>query len=250
LIRRSDFTSVLPSENLRNAVLPLHLQLTHQGLSYLEYHSQWAGLMMAAQTIHVTFYTKCSSLTSLEGKSLHQDPKAHEYAAKILLESMKSLQEWARGVPKALKSARNGNAEPFSISCAVLDIDTSIPLYLQRQRLFLELLYHNLSMSFNRPFIRPSSSPICLTPIADNYRHMYLHHAIIITDIIHQVLTETTLLHGIYQAYQCQCETVISLLGFALFRPICPFASSTSKAIQTGITNLETIAANKFGKWC
>jgi hypothetical protein len=36
------------------------------------------------------------------------------------------------------------------------------------------------------------------------------------------------------------------MLGFAIFRPICPFASSTSNAIQVGLTNLETFSTNNF----
>jgi len=36
------------------------------------------------------------------------------------------------------------------------------------------------------------------------------------------------------------------MLGFALFRPICPFASSTCKAIEAGITNLEIFGTNNF----
>lgn len=247
LIHRSDFTCTLPADNLRKVALPLHLQLTHDGLSYLEYHSQYVGLMQAAQTIHVAFYTKCTELiTSDTGKSLHENPKAHEVAAKMLCKSMKSLQDWTRSVPGALKNNRKGNAEPFSTTRAVLEIDNSIPLWLQRQRLFLELLYHNLSMSFNRPFIRSSSSLISLTPVVDNCRHVCLHHATITTDIIYQVLTETALLNGVYQVYQYQWDAMVSLLGFRLFRPICPFASSTSKAIQTGIASLEIIGANNY----
>jgi hypothetical protein len=137
-IHLSDVTRKLPADNLRNAIIPeSRLQLTHEGLSYLEYHSQCVGLLLAAQTIHATFYRKCMELiTNMEGKSLQDDPTAYEIAAKIL--------------------------------------------------------------------------------------------------------------NGIYQAYQYQWEAIISMLGFALFRPICPFASSTSKAIQIGITSLEIFGANNF----
>jgi hypothetical protein len=155
-IHLSDVTCELPAHNLRNAIAPdSHLQLTHEGLSYLEYHSQCVDLLVAAQAIHVTFYRKCTELiTDMEGKSLHDDPTAHEIAGKILSESTKLLQEWTRSVPEALKNSRQGNAEPFSISRSALEIDTCIPLWLQRQRLFLELLFHNIAMSLNRPFIR------------------------------------------------------------------------------------------------
>jgi hypothetical protein len=85
-----------------------------------------------------------------------------------------------------------------------------------------------------------------LTPVADSCRQKCLHHAITTTNIIHQILSETTLFSGMYQAYQYQWEAIISMLGFALFRPICPFASTTSKAIQTGIASLEIFGAGNF----
>jgi hypothetical protein len=247
-IHLSDVTCELPAENLRNAIVPdSRLQLTHEGLSYLEYHSQCVQLLMAAYTIHVTFYTKCTELiTDMEGKSLQDDPSAHEIAGKILSESTKLLQEWTRRVPEALKNTRKGNTGPLSISRSALDIDLCIPLWLQRQRLSLELLFHNIAMSLYRPFIRSSSSPISLTPAADNCRHLCLHHAVITTDIIHQVLSETAIFNGMYQVYQYQWEAIISMLGFALFRPICPIASSINKAIQTGIVSLETFGTSNF----
>ncbi len=99
-------------------------------------------------------------------------------------------------------------------------------------------------MTLYRLFIQSSSSPMSLTPTAESCRYKCLHHAIITTNIIHQYLSETTLLNGIYQVYQYQWEAAISMLGFALFHPICPFASSTSNAIQTGITNLQIFGTN------
>ena len=245
-IHLSDVTCKLPADNLRNTMVPdSRLQLTHEGLSYLEYHSQCVELLMAAQTIHVTFYHKCTELiTDMEGKRLHDDPTAREIAGKILSESSKMLQEWTRSVPEALKNSRKGNAEPFSISRSILDIDLCIPLWLQRQRLFLELLFHNIAMSFYRPFIRSSS--MSLTPTADSCRHKCIHHAVTTTDIIHQVLSETSIFNGMYQVYQYQWEALISMLGFVLFNPICPFASMTSKAIQTGITSLEIFGASNL----
>jgi hypothetical protein len=85
-----------------------------------------------------------------------------------------------------------------------------------------------------------------LTPVADSCRHKCLHHAVTTTNIIHQVLSETTIFNGMHQVYQYQWEAIISMMRFALFRPICPFASITSKAIQTGITSLEIFGASNF----
>jgi hypothetical protein len=63
------------------------------------------------------------------------------------------LDEWLKGIPGALKTKRRSNGDPFSTDLSAVEIEQFAPLWLQQQRLLLELMYHNLCMNLYRPFI-------------------------------------------------------------------------------------------------
>ena len=246
LIKASDMTCALPSDDLLEATdSGSSLSLTFADINWLTFHTQCIKLMVMVRSIHTSFYEHCSEVSaSHEGEDLYDNPEILESCADHLLQSMKGLQDWVRNVPNALKILRKGTGEPFSTSRSAIDLDPYVPLWLQRQRLLLELLYHNLTMSLHRPFIRfPPGSNAAYRIVVD-HSVSCLSHAIITTDILHQVLTEVDVLNGWQQAYQSQWDAALSMLGFGLAHPVCPPSPSARKAIHTAMANFATLADN------
>jgi len=123
-------------------------------ITWLSYHVQYVKLILAAHAVHVAFYNKCADvLTANDGKSFYSDAQSLKIIARYLSQSLQCIQSWLRNVPDALKARRKGDGESFSTDRSPLEIDAFAPLWLQRQRLLLELLYHNLVMCLYRPFI-------------------------------------------------------------------------------------------------
>jgi hypothetical protein len=127
---------------------------------------------------------------------------------------------------------------------------------LQRQRLFLELLYHTFTINLHRPFIAfpamsepspSSSSNSALTPglgpLVTAHATTAARHCIAITAILHQILTETDLLKGWHEAFQQQWNAAITMVGFLLAFPASPTAGSVRTALADAVCVFE-----EFGK--
>ena len=214
-------------------------------VTWLTYGLQNTKLILAARAIYIAFYDKCAvMLGTNHGKSLYQDAPSLESCADYLVSRMKHLQSWLHDVPNALKTERKSAGEPFSTDRSALDVDIFAPLWLQRQRLVLELLYHNLSMNLYRPFICFSPTSNSSTPLADGNAISCVNHAMTITNIIHQILTETDILSGWHEAFQWLWNATLSLIGFMLAYPIHPSTPSARKAIDNAISAFKSFGNN------
>ncbi|MCJ1238417.1 hypothetical protein MMC14_006406 [Varicellaria rhodocarpa] len=247
-IQRSEMTCAVPTDDtVKIEPSGNNYSLTYEGVSWLGYYAQCVKLIMASRAIHLAFYERCAEvITANEGKNLYDDPDSLEICAGFLLQGMKMLQDWVRNVPDPLKSTRRGTGEPFSTTRSALEIDLYIPLWLQRQRLLLELLYHNLSMTLCRPFIRFRAGSTALHPISAGHSVSCLNHAIASTNLIHQVLSETDILNGWHEAYEFQWDATLSILGFSLSHPVGPRTLSARKATEIAIINLEHFGVNNL----
>jgi len=242
----SQVTCSLPADDHELALLSgSNFTTSGENVTWLTYHVQCVKLILAARAVHVAFYDKCAdTLGANDGKSLYNDPQSLETCADFLLSSMKCIQIWLRNVPNALKIRRKGAGEPFSTDRSALDVELFAPLWLQRQRLLLELLYHNLVMDLYRPFICFFPASSSCTPLADGSAISCLNHAMANTHIIHQMLMETDILNGWHEACQFQWNATLSMIGFALAYPVCPPTPSARKTINSAITVFENFANN------
>ena len=242
----SSVTCSLPADDHELALLSGSNFASGEHITWLTYNLQNTKLILTTRAIYVAFYDKCADiLDANNGKSPYNDSQSLETCAEFLLSSMKSLQIWLRDVPDALKTKRKGaSGEPFSTDRAPLDMELFAPLWLQRQRLLLELLYHNLSMSLYRPFICFSSTLSSGTSLAEGNAISCVNHAITVTHLMHQVLTETDILSGWHEAYQWQWNATLSLIGFILAYPISPSTASARKAINGAIGVLDIFGNN------
>lgn len=89
--------------------------------------------MLSVRALFVAFANKCGDVVASNS-------------------GMGVLRSWESQVPDGIKTKRKGGVA-LSTHRATLDIELYAPLWLQRQRLMFELLYHNLALNLYRPFL-------------------------------------------------------------------------------------------------
>ncbi|KAE8151609.1 fungal-specific transcription factor domain protein [Aspergillus avenaceus] len=218
-------------------------------VTWLTYSRLVAGLVLAVQTVYNRLNLQRTELLAVNGLQTLSTPSSSLEALATLLQSqMVLIRDWFHNVPDAMKAKRTDGGEPFSTDRPELALERYAPSWLQRQRLLLELLYHNLLMNLHRPFICfPSSSTISKdrTPLAAAHATSCVRHAITITRILHQVVPATDFLTGWYEAFQWQWNSTLSLVGFVLADPCHPDTPPARAAIDHAITVLE-VFGNHF----
>ena len=243
LLHDSSTTCSLPADDREIAMLvgssfaPLG-----ENLTWLTSNLHYTKLLLAARTAYTTFYdgapdtfNPCNSLPITEW-----------------------LERWLKDVPEAIKTQRQNHGVPFSTDQSAVQIEQFAPLWLQRQRLLLELLYHNLSVNLYRPFISFNSEP-AQTPDADGVAVKCAAHAMALIHIMHQVLNSTSILAGWLEAFQWQWNAAMTLAGFVLAYPHDDSAGAVRSAIDLSVAVLENYgksfavaarAANIMGELC
>ncbi|KAH6850404.1 fungal-specific transcription factor domain-containing protein [Chaetomium sp. MPI-CAGE-AT-0009] len=208
----SGATPSLPGDDLAAALQSgSHFAPLGDNVTWLSFSLQQSKLFEAARTVHTAFYGQSPDVD--EGQTIWDDQRALASHAEFIRPYMKVLDEWAAGVPATLTTKRQHNAVPFSTDIVALNIEPFAPLWLQRQRLVLELMYHHLSVNLYRPFI--SFSPATPT-VVEEAAVRCIRHAMALTTITYQVLSTTTLLAGWHEAFQLQWNAALTLVGFVL----------------------------------
>ncbi|KAH6650752.1 fungal-specific transcription factor domain-containing protein [Chaetomium tenue] len=234
-------------------------------VTWLTYTLQTVKLVLATRTVYTAFFDRCSEiLSSIKSPgTLYDDPAALETAAEVLkglLDRPGALRGWLRDLPAALKTQRVGGGVPLSADASRLDIEIFAPVWLQRQRLLLELLYHTFMINLHRPFIAyptsPLTAPECSAgrspsatplsgpgPLATGHALTAARHGIAITTVIHQIVVEKDLLAGWLEAFQQQWNAAITMVGFLLAFPESQMAPQVRTALATAVEVFEA-----FGK--
>jgi hypothetical protein len=218
-------------------------------VTWLTYSRLLTTLVLTTETIYLSFYDKYAEIMEVNNlKTLYTDLTYLEMLAEWLRSQLDSLHVWLYNIPDAMKTKRKDSGEPFSTDRSALHLERYAPSWLQRQRLLLELLYHNLSMNLYRPFIYfPSGSPTAVqhsSPVADDHAISCINHAVAITQILHQALTSTDLVKGWYEAFQWQWNATLSMTGFALAYPQHPSTPVVRDALDTAITVFEAFGSH------
>ncbi|KAI2610638.1 fungal-specific transcription factor domain-containing protein [Hypoxylon fragiforme] len=238
LLDHSDTTCSLPGDDRENAVLsgsvfaPLGDDAT-----WLTFNLQTIKLFLTVRTAYTAFYKKQLGTNSVFDDQPSDDgSNIIESHAEYLGSFAGKLDHWIKGVPDALKTKRCDHSVPFSTDFSSLDIEQFAPLWLQRQRLLLELMYHNLCINLFRPFIRFAPTSTAPTPLADKTAAKCAAHAIALTRMMHQVLTSTSILIGWHEAFQWQWNATMSLIGFVIAYPQHPSAPKARDSIDLSVT--------------
>ncbi|KAJ5115267.1 hypothetical protein NUU61_001026 [Penicillium alfredii] len=215
---------------------------SNEDISWLSFHAQCVRLVSTVRCAQNTFQARCAQLVEAkDSQDIYGDPYMIEELAGFLGREVRAVYDWVRNVPRSLQNTRKGSGEPFSTERTPLNLDNLSPIWLQRQRLLLELLYHHLQLSNFRPFLRFPPGGSSITPLADCHSITCLNHAISLTNILHQVLSETDLLRGWSPIFQYQWDAARCIMGFVLSNPVCPPSPTARKFMHTAIGNFDVM---------
>ncbi|KAK1827510.1 transcriptional activator protein acu-15 [Podospora conica] len=257
----SDITCSLPADDHALAIQSGSAVLAGDNVTWLTYTLQSTKLMLAIRNIYVSFHRDLARLTAnSDASSIYADPCLLEtLSASLLTHVSHTLTPWTAAVPDAMRCQRvDSSAEAFTATPSkyhVLSIEAFAPLWLQRQRLFLELIYHNFAMTLYRPLLdftsslsgsssaSPSSSLPGHTPPPKTSTELCadacVDHAITLTSIAHQALSETDVLKGCHEIFQWQWNAAITLLGYQLACPGSDRASAAREAVDVALQVFE-----------
>lgn len=200
--------------------------------TWLSFHLHQAKLFQVARQTHIAFYGNRVNVG--DGRTIWDDVEALESQASFLTSHVTALEQWRREVPIALTNRRAANSHPFATDGTSLDIEAFAPLWIQRQRLLLELVYHNLCANLHRPFISFTNTPP-LSTAAGAAANKCALHAAELTFIIHHVLSSTHILSGWYEVFQWQWNAAMTLLGFLFTYPRVESSEKARSAIDQAV---------------
>ncbi|KAF4944204.1 hypothetical protein FGADI_12858 [Fusarium gaditjirri] len=112
----------------------------------------------------------------------------------VFASSMDEIRAWAESLPQMLKTERRGGGKPLSTDLSEIEIEPFAPLSLRRQRLMLELFYHELMLTLGRHLISRSLT-------RSGSIQIYSSHEVADISVLHAAAT-TKLLHQVYQEYE------------------------------------------------
>ncbi|RDW84202.1 Zn(II)2Cys6 transcription factor [Aspergillus mulundensis] len=192
-------------------------------VTWLTWHLHGIKLLIAARKAYVSFFSKPPDALTLGNSE----------------STTKTMDAWLQGVPEVLKTSRQNNGTPFSTDLSPVLIEQFTPVWLQRERLLLELRYHNTCMSLYR-------SSICFTlngvPVAitEQTALKCAAHAMALIHIIHQVLDTTAILDGWHEAFQWQWNAAMTLVGFVLAFPATVSTRAARETIDLSVSAFES----------
>ncbi|KAJ5316976.1 hypothetical protein PENANT_c030G11648 [Penicillium antarcticum] len=211
-------------------------------LTWLSFHLHYIRLTAAARSVQEVFAARCDEmLQEKDIQDIQEDPPALELLSRFMSSQIRPMYDWVQAVPLSLKNQRKGSGEALSTDRTPLNLNPASPLWLQRQRLLLEITYHHLQIATLRPFIRfPPRGP-SLTPLTDGLGISALNHAVVLTNILKYVLSETDILSGWTPAFQYQWDATICLISFTLANPVCPPTPAARNVLPAAFENLSTL---------
>lgn len=205
--------------------------------TWLGYQTQKLRLLDIVTNISNLFRAKYNSLIGQDGyENFITNAAAREQCACLMTERMKDLIEWTKQVPASYIVARRDNGQPFSTDRSQIDFSPNILIHCQRQRLLLELSYHQYSISLCQPFVSLRTNPDVPTPASSTMAAAALNHSMTLTSMVHQALTSSELLHGASNVFRWQTNALFTMLGYAYTFPICGLSASIRRSIETAIT--------------
>lgn len=208
--------------------------------TWLGFQTQTLRLLDAVTDVRNVLCAKYDSLVGDTGFEVFtNNPSAREECAQVLNEQMKQLSAWAKQVPAKFQVSRRDDGQPFSTDLSMLDFSPTVLLQNQRQRLLLELQYHQYCINLCQLFICFGKTGDMQTPMADNRASAALSHAMTFTGIAHQALTSSEAINGAYQVFRWQKNAVFTMIGYSYTYPVGGLLGSVRTYIDTGIAVMD-----------
>lgn len=240
-----DTTSTFPAEDVKSGVLS-SADAYAPDITWMTYTIQLESLIRMAKEANERLQEISDEILNQRGTkgSIYKDPEAVEAFARAISEQVPYMQAWVKQLPPGLKFKRRGNDEPLSVNRSRLDIDVAAPLWLQRQRISLELIYHSEMINLLRPCIvfSPKHASVMHSLVTKQNAVAALNHAIAYTNHMHQMVLETDVMNGWQEHLTWQWNATITAIGYILANPVDPSTPAASKAVDMGIGVFETFA--------
>ncbi|KAI1425247.1 fungal-specific transcription factor domain-containing protein [Xylaria sp. FL1777] len=211
-------------------------------VTWLTFNVEHIKLFQSFRAAYNAFYRGPGAISIFIDDADKDVSESIESQANFMIPYLERIEDWIEGVPETLTTKRSNDGIRFSTDGSSLEIEEFASLWLQRQRLLLELTYHHLSINLYRPFIRFGIWS-ANTPIADKNATQCAAHAITLTHAMHHVIESTSILQGWNEAFQWQWNATVSLLGFLFAYPSHPLSPIAWTAIDLSFAVFEM-----FGK--
>ncbi|KAJ3486823.1 hypothetical protein NLG97_g6539 [Lecanicillium saksenae] len=216
------------------------------GITWMTYAIQLRRLMEVVLEIQDSLQERVDHIFEQRNIecSLYEDSEAVELYARMVAEQLPSMQGWVTQLPKALQLQRKDDGGSYSTDRSALNMDLEAPLWLQRQRVSLELIYHSQMITLYRPCIvfPHSSSAIASSSLLKQNAAAALRHAITYSTHMHQAIMETDIMNGWQEFLTWQWNATITVVGFLLAHPVDAATPAAHKALDTGISIFKNFA--------
>ncbi|KAG9255437.1 uncharacterized protein F5Z01DRAFT_635709 [Emericellopsis atlantica] len=191
----------------------------------------YKSLLALSETASTVYTTLADLLTT--NAALYHDSTTRNHLATLLTPHLAPLQTaWPKSVPLILHVPRATPSAPFTTSLTPLDLSSSVPIWLMRQRLALEAHYHALCLSPLRTLISYTPTPSTPSMAAESLCDASVAHAVALTHLIHQGMIHTDIFTGCYQAFEWQMDAVYAMAAFASAYPLCPSALRAREGLR------------------
>ncbi|KAL3469956.1 putative Zn(II)2Cys6 transcription factor [Aspergillus californicus] len=239
-IRDSHIMPRLPSDSFETAKVSgsTFAPIGHKS-TWLSFNRHQTILYIKVREAYTSFYDQ--DLPLQDDQTVWDDPHVLQASAEVLVQHMQALDEWADSVPDALKLKRENNGKSLSTDGTRMLIEQFAPLWLQRQRVLLEVTYHQLSVNLYRPLISFSAQPPPGSR-AEKVTFRCASHAIMLSNITQQILSESAILDGWHEAFHYVWNAAMTLIAFVMVYPNSSLTSQARSAIDQAI-----IAFDNFG---
>ncbi|KAG5746825.1 hypothetical protein H9Q72_003506 [Fusarium xylarioides] len=166
---------------------------------------------------------------------------------RVITLGMDRIRAWAESLPPMLKTQRRRGGKPFSTDLSEIEIEPFAPMSLRRQRLMLELFYHELMLTLGRHCISQSLTRLgnIQTSPSHEVADLSALHAVATTKLLHQVYQEYDISNGWYEPFNCQWNAAITLVGYLL---TCPQNKQTTTIVHTALSQSITVL-EKMGEF-
>ena len=214
-------------------------------MTWLTYSDQTGKLISISIDIYHKLYGKFDTVLGQRGQvCFYKDPQGLEICAKFLSTLTPCIQSWVEQVPKGIMQKRRGDGEAMSVDRSPVLIEPTAPIWLQRHRTCLELIYHTMCSNLYRPFINFTPNAGSYTPTAERHAIACVNHAIAHTHIMHQVLKDSDLMNGWQEFFLWQWNATVNIMGFVLAYPIHASTTNARKAIEKAVEVFEVFGSN------
>ncbi|KAF4975346.1 hypothetical protein FZEAL_7853 [Fusarium zealandicum] len=236
------------SDHVAQLIGPTYTITAVSDINWLRFQYERQRLFQIVREIHTEFTLVCEEvLEELGCHDFYRDPPSREKCAQYLAQQLKRLKTWVEELPGSLKTQRQQGV-PFSVDRSALNLGQNDPLWLQRQRLILELDYHTLVIMLTRSFNSFLPTPALGTLSSDNHCITCANTAVMVTNMLHQVLNDSAILTGWYQVVDWQRNAAFFLAGFACGYPICPMSPSARQTLTRAAEVFETAGSQDMAQ--